>query len=282
MKFSIFSVSMPEYTPEVAAKKLKAAGYEGVEWRVIPVDPAKAGEKPSFWGNNLCTIDENTILQQIDEIKGLCQDVGLEMPALGAYAPCDAHDRVEKVVKAAALLGCPVVRINPFHYDGTIHYRELFAKTVEEYKFAESVAKEYGVKVVVETHMGNVVPTASAAYRLVSNFDPKYVGVLYDLGNMVYEGFEQYQFGLELLGEYLGHVHIKNAKWVCRESEFLKTAKWEVEAAPMWEGSANFEKFIAALKKVGYDGYLSFEDFTTTYSTDEKVVNNIQYLRSLL
>jgi len=282
MKFSVFTVSMPEYSPEVALKKMKEAGYDGIEWRVLPVDPAKASDPPSFWGNNLCTIDENTILDRIDYIKGMCKGIGLEMPALGSYMNCGDYARIEKVAKAASLLGCPVIRVSPYGYNGSVNYRELFAKAVEDYKYCEKVAKEYDIKIVMEMHMGNMTPSASAAYRLASNFDPKYIGVLYDIGNMVYEGFEQYQLGLELLGEYLGHVHIKNTRWVCKESEFLKTAKWMPEAAPMWGGCANFETFIAALKSVGYDGYLSFEDFTTDTPTDEKIVNNIKYLKSII
>ncbi|MNH42928.1 hypothetical protein D3C79_1047240 [compost metagenome] len=62
-------------------------------------------------------------------------------------------------------------------------------------------------------HFGNIAPSASLARQLVDGFDAKHIGVIYDPGNMVYEGFEQYKLGLEVLGEYLGHVHVKNAIW---------------------------------------------------------------------
>ncbi|GIX08239.1 MAG: hypothetical protein KatS3mg115_2642 [Candidatus Poribacteria bacterium] len=45
-------------------------------------------------------------------------------------------------------------------------------------------------------------------------FRPEQVGVIHDAGNMVHEGFENYQMGCELLGPYLAHVHVKNAAWV--------------------------------------------------------------------
>ena len=282
MKLSVFSVSMPEYTPDVAVKKLSALGYDGIEWRCLPVDPSKANEVPSFWGNNFCTIDENTILDRIDDISAMVKESGLQMPSLGSYLCCNAFDRIEKVAKAAALLGIPAMRVSPYDYDGSVNYRDLFAKAVEDYTVCEKIAKEYGVKMVMEMHNGNLTPSASAAYRLASHFDPKYIGVLYDIGNTVGEGYEQYQFAMELLGEYLAHVHVKNEKWVCKESAFLKTASWDLEGAPLWAGCANFDKFIAALKNVGYDGWLSVEDFTMTVSTDEKIANNIQYLRSIL
>jgi len=47
----------------------------------------------------------------------------------------------------------------------------------------------------------------------VSDFDLRYIGIIYDLGNMVHEGYENYKLGLELLGDYLSYVHVKNAVW---------------------------------------------------------------------
>jgi len=45
MKYSLFTVSVPEMTPEQALKKMKEYGYDGVDWRVtdIPTDPGTAG-----------------------------------------------------------------------------------------------------------------------------------------------------------------------------------------------------------------------------------------------
>ena len=37
MKFGVFSVSMPEYSPEKSIELLKELGYDGVEWRVAEI-----------------------------------------------------------------------------------------------------------------------------------------------------------------------------------------------------------------------------------------------------
>ena len=66
----------------------------------------------------------------------------------------------------------------------------------------------------IETHFGNIAASASLAHRLVSQFDPQFIGVVYDPGNMVYEGYECWRTGFELLGPYLHEVHAKNATWV--------------------------------------------------------------------
>lgn len=51
---------------------------------------------------------------------------------------------------------------------------------------------------------------ASAAYRVGSNFDPEYIGVIYDTGIVIYEGFEVYKafrsVGFYRDGELVGFV----------------------------------------------------------------------------
>ena len=63
-----------------------------------------------------------------------------------------------------------------------------------------STTARHGVRALVEIHMGTIVPSASAAAQFCSRFDPRHVGVIHDAGNMVFEGFERYRMGLEVLG----------------------------------------------------------------------------------
>lgn len=282
MKFSIFTVGAPEYTPEELLVKLKEYGYDGVEWRVTEPSNAAEGEKPSYWDNNLCTIDVNTVEEKAEEIRKMCDEHGVEIAALGTYTRCNEYEKAESAVRAAAAMGCKKIRISPYMYDGSQDYNELFNKAVEDYRVLEGYAKKYGVKINLEMHMNTITTSASAAYRLVSNFDSRYIGVVYDVGNMVFEGYEQYKAGLEILGDYLDHVHIKSAAWHEKETLEDGTVVWGVDAMPLNKGSVDFRKFLKALKKIGYDGYVSFEDFSDEKTTDEKLKFNIEYIRSIV
>ena len=73
------------------------------------------------------------------------------------------------------------------------------------------LAKKYRIKIAFHIHHGTIIPSASAAFRFISNFSPEYMGVIYDPGNMVFEGYENFRLGLDLLGKYIFHVHVKNA-----------------------------------------------------------------------
>ena len=82
-------------------------------------------------------------------------------------------------------------------------YEELFAEAREFLEAVEDLARSHRIKALVEIHHRTICPSTSLAHRLVSAFDPEFVGVIFDPGNMAQESFEDYRIGAELLGSYL-------------------------------------------------------------------------------
>ncbi|MHB0876953.1 MAG: sugar phosphate isomerase/epimerase family protein [Anaerolineae bacterium] len=283
MKYAVFTVMLPEWTPEEAAPRLAAAGYEGVEWRVFQPATQAIDAVPSagrYWSANRCTIDVNSLPDAAGAVRDMTRAAGLEMPALGTYVSCENLEAVRRVMQAARIMGAPTLRVGTPRYDGSENYNSVFGRAVEQYGAVATAAAEFGVRATIEVHMNTLTPSPSLAYRLAAEFDPKHVGVILDAGNMVYEGFENYDMAVDLLGPYLAHVHVKNAAWQ-RVGEENGTAKWVCDAAEMWEGIANFRAVLAALKRIGYDGWLSFEDFSQRLATADKLGRNIEYIRRL-
>jgi sugar phosphate isomerase/epimerase len=279
-KYAVFTVMIPEYKVEEVPRILSMYGYDGVEWRVAPI-PQIQPVKPSYWQGNLATIDESKLLEEASRVKKLTEEYGLSIPALGTYFRVPGEDlaRVRRGFEAARIIDAKQLRVSAPRYDGSIKYRVLLEKAVEEYRTIERMAKEYGIKCCVEIHMGTICPSPSSTYRFISNFDPKYVGVILDPGNMVHEGYENWLMGLEVLGEYLAHVHVKNAVWkLVREEDGAKI--WAPTHAPVMEGYVYWLDVMKALIKVGYDGWLSFEDFSDI-PTEEKLRKNIEYMKKL-
>ena len=103
------------------------------------------------------------------------------------------------------------------------------------------------------------------------------IGVVFDAGNMVYEGFENYQFGMELLDRHVHHVHIKDSTWAPN-----KEGKLAPGFAEIGKGVVNYEKLFDALHKIGYDNYLSFEDFSISKSDDDKLRDNLAFIKEKL
>jgi len=283
MKYSVFTVMLPEWTPEEAAPRLAAAGYEGVEWRVN-LPPTKAIDSvPSagrYWSANRCTIDVNSLPGAAASVREMTERAGLKLCALGTYTDASDYAEVRKVMEASAIMGCPMLRIGPPRFGDGDDYNALFSKAVEDFGKVEAAAKEFGVKATIEVHMNTITSSPSLAHRLASHFDPRYVGVILDAGNMVFEGYENYSLALQLLGPYLAHVHVKNYSWR-KVGEKDGTAIWTAEPDTMWGGSADYRRLLGLLKGIGYSGYLSFEDFNEALPTTEKLTRNIEYMRRL-
>ena len=280
MKFSVFTVMLPEFTPQAAVRLLSELGYDGVEWRVAkPSQQTDAA--PSYWGNNRCTIDIATVDREARDLAALTRSTGLEVPSLGTYMGYRDLEDIERAMRAAAEMGCPRIRVSPPRYDRNIGYTRLFGESLAGYVEVQRLAQKYSVQACLEIHMGNICSSPSLAHRLVSNFDPRYIGVILDPGNMIYEGYEDWRMGMELLGPYLAHVHLKNTRWDTVGTRATGEAEWKASAAAIDQGIIDFRQFMADLRAVGYDGWCSFEDFSESGTTEEKLRRDIAYMRSL-
>jgi sugar phosphate isomerase/epimerase len=116
--------------------------------------------------------------------------------------------------------------------------------------------------------------------RILEGFDPEAVGAIVDPGNMIHEGFENWKLGLDILGPYLAHVHVKNAMWVLQDKPEGGPFVWEARWSQLREGVGNWKTLRGALHDAGYDSWLSLEDFADM-PIREKLADALAYLKSL-
>ncbi len=273
MKLGVFTVMLPDLTPEEGVQEIQAAGYDGVEWRVTRVPVERQGEAPSFWGNNLCTLEPTQA--EARRAHDLADSAGLEIPNLGTYIGLGELDKVKAALAFAEAARSPHFRVGFGNFEGL--YAEQFGAAQSFLEDVINLTTGSGVKPLVEIHHETLTPSASLAQRLLSRFSPDEIGVIYDAGNMVFEGFEDYRLGLELLGPYLAHVHLKNASFVNGGH-----GVWRAEWSPLEEGVVNFPKLLDAFKGVGYDGWLVVEDFSAARPSREALRYNLKFVKTLL
>ena len=280
MKFAVFTVSMPELTPERAVSTLRDLGYDGVEWRVTDQAPTTDGS-PGFWAGNRCTWPLASFIEDAPRIRALTEAAELAMPAVGTYVGCGDLGSVERAMRGVALLGAPCLRVNVPKYDGNEPYRRLRDRALTEYREVAALASHHGVRALVEIHHGNLLPSASAAAAFLDHFDPRDVGAIHDAGNMVHEGYEQYRLGLEMLGPYLAHVHAKNAGWFQDGTHADGSVAWHGRWTPLTAGVVNMAALFRALRQVGYDGWVAVEDFSTERPLGERLRDNLEFLKRI-
>ena len=266
MKYSVFTVIMQEFSLLEVVQILGEIGYDGVEWRVR--DDGKH-------------IHPKEIVERAEEVKRISEENGLEIPALATYLPLEELETIKEVFEGAKAMGAPMVRVAAPRYRRKADYNELCSLAIKKLEEIEKLAKSAGVKTLLEIHMGNIMPSASAAYRIVRNFDPERLGVIFDPGNMMREGYEDWRLGMELLGPYLAHIHLKNTKWEESERRDDGTVVWKPTWCALREGLVDWADVMAQIKFCGYKGYISSENFAQVLPTREKLADDLNYLRSL-
>jgi sugar phosphate isomerase/epimerase len=276
MRFSVFTASTPDWTPAEAVTHLAAQGWDGVEWRVTDQDAAAT---PGFWAGNRATWPLTGLEESLPEIARLTAEAGLAMSAVGGYARCTDHVNVERMLAATATLQAQRVRVTmPAIGDG--NYRDLLESARADMRWVAGRAAHHGVKALVELHHKTITASASAAMRLVEGLDPDHVGVIHDIGNLMIEGQEDALAGFQMLGPYLAHVHVKNVAWRPAGRRPDGSTAWAEEWAPLREGQADLPGYFAALRRHGWDGWVTVEDFSTAAPLAERTADNLAYLRA--
>lgn len=268
---SVFTVATPDLSPQELLATAKNAGIDAIEWRCTRISDSVKNDPPSFWGNNRCTLDPDSSPEALAALRAATDAHGLRSLAVVPYLTCGDLEETERILTAASALGASYIRLGVPGYNGSRPYGELLEEARTYIREAEKLARRYGIKGLVETHHNTIAPSASLAHRLIEGCNPDHIGVLYDPGNLIHEGFEQYRMGLELLGPYLAHVHVKNAAWtpVTASADPLDPASWRCDWQPVAGGIVPWKRVLADLKSVGYQGAFGIEDFSGTLGSSE-------------
>ncbi len=279
MKLAVFTAATPELDPVATAQQIGAQGWQGIEWRVVDQKP---DDPPGFWAGNRSTWPMTGLLDHAEEMASVAASAGLEISGVGGYAKSFDHEGVQTVLTATARMGAKQARVSIPAVGPGESYREVFDQVRTDIAWAADLAADLGVKALVELHHRTVTASASAAMRLIDGLDPAAVGVIHDLGNLLIEGQEDPRWAFDLLGDYLAHVHVKNALWRPVGTAADGTVSWEHDWATLRAGIADVGDYLTALRQHGYDDWVVCEDFSTELGQEQRLTDDLAYLRSLI
>ena len=282
MKFSVMTVMAPDLQlPELVAL-MKEIGFAGIE-------PA-VGYTRALWNEEEeWHLRTKTLREDLLNLKKLCAPQ-VEICSLASGFSLNDHHALCEALSACRDAGVPMARCSFEGYRAKAGYQQAFTEAQRSLEKAIPLAERFQVKLVFETHMHTFIPSASAAIRMLGDFNPASVGVVLDCANSYAEGFEE--FGIHLLGPYIAHVHIKNLKWIpdpSGQASYSSTGSWMWDWEKLQTGIVNWKTVIGELHDIGYHGYLSFEDFQGGYrkkpegtTTEAKLRGDFAYLKEIL
>lgn len=206
------------------------------------------------------------LLASLDlEIAALCGDFG----GHGFAKPDELDWRIAKskaVMDLAVDLGTTVVTT----HIGVVP-RSRRAPRYAVMKAACEELAEYGDKVGASFAVETGPETAAELKEFLDSLSARGVRVNYDPANLVMVTHDDPVAGVETLGNYIVHTHAKDGihkKGCDAEKIYEAFAVGGVEGlhigdyfeeTPLGEGEVDWPAYMAALKKVGYDGYLTIE-----------------------
>jgi sugar phosphate isomerase/epimerase len=212
-------------------------------------------------------------------MKKVAAEHGLTIAGIASNATASDLEQVKLLVEGAAACGAPFIRLGcPRRFDGSVPYTEVYEEAIEAYGKALDIMAGYPVKIALEIHGYTIHPSASLAHRIVSHWSPERFCVIYDPQNMVADGYETTEIGLELLGDYVGHLHVGGHIPTSKGTDETGTTKWEWPGCSMAEGLYDYPRLLRKLKAMKYQGFLSIEDFRGL-PVEEKLREGIEYLR---
>jgi sugar phosphate isomerase/epimerase len=238
LKVAIFSKHLQFLQGEELAKGAKEIGFDGVDITVRTgghVDPARVAE-------------------DLPPLVKMLRANGLEVPMITSGILDADTPYAEAVLRTASGLGIHQYRWGGFKYDPVKPIpQQLDALKPRVAKLAE-LNKKYQMGAMFHTHSGINLVGAPIwdLYILLKDFDPKAVGVNYDIGHATIEGgFGGWIESFRVCGPYLQGVAAKDFLW-----EKDAKGKWVAAWKPLGQGMVRLQQFFDMLAKTDFHGPL--------------------------
>lgn len=260
MKIGVSSYSFSKYFRETGCDYFKVCdiakeiGFDGIE----------------FTGLEGYTT-RTDLIELAGEIKEYCAKIGLEIAAYTVGANFLADDpeaeiaKVLKCVDIAEALGAPVMRHDVCYglpKDHLYTYRDAIKDMAPRIRRVTEYAAAKGIKTCTENH-GYIFQSPERVEELILAVGHENYGWLCDMGNFLCADADPV-VAVGIAAPHTFHAHAKDFLFKsgdvdCPSGFFTTRGGNHIRGTVIGHGVVPVKNCIAALKRVGYDGYVSIE-----------------------
>lgn len=181
---------------------------------------------------------------------------GLSVSCLGASAQMHDMDTAKhaaqldegrRFIDLAQALGAPYVRVFGNEYVAGVPRDEMLAHIAGALRELGDYANGKNVTVLIESH-GDFTDSPALLEILQKTTSPS-VALLWDAHHTFVSGKEEPEETVRQLGKYIRHTHLKDSVPAGNDRRYVLTGTGEVPV----------KRQIAALVRIGYRGFFSFE-----------------------
>lgn len=194
-------------------------------------------------------------------MKEICDSFKVKVSSLSGHSPLMKPEasvpRLTRSILFAEATGCGFVNTDEMIKPDWMNAD--FAHEVMRYSLTKAnlVAQRHGVAICIEPH-GVFTATSEGLLRIVRLVESKYIGVNWDTGNAYLAGVEDPYGGLEVVRDYVLHVHAKDISFQQGEAERGKVTGTPVGCA-CGAGVVDWERVLNILEPLNRDIFLSVE-----------------------
>lgn len=225
----------------------REAGYDAVELNINP--------------DGGVGLTMETTPQEADAIAAMARERGLRLgsvstsllwrfPLSSADPDVRAQGRrvVAKELELAERIGADTVLVVPGAVNEETSYDECYDRSRAELELLIPEAEKRGVRIGVENVWNKFLLSPLEMKAYVDDFASPYLGVYFDVGNILLYGFPQQW--IRILGDRIFKVHVKDFKTGVGNGQGF---------VPLLAGDVNWPEVVAALREIGYADALTAE-----------------------
>jgi sugar phosphate isomerase/epimerase len=243
MKFMMFAKHLQTLPLADAGRRVRGLGFEGLDLTLRPggyVEPDRLrNELP-------CAI-------------ATLRDCGLVVPLLTTSITSTSDPAAAPTFEVAASLGVREIKLGYWNYKTFGTYRATLEQIARDLDGIEKLAEKSGVRANLHIHSGDhMTAQAPVVWQLIKDRNPRAIGAYADPGHMAIEGGRDgWRQGLDLLGDRIALVAIKDLRWEQVDDPMLGKPRWISRIVPLRQGIVRWPQVFACLRKVGFDGWVS-------------------------
>lgn len=235
----------------------------GFEWIELPV-------RPGF----LC--EPETIEKSLPEIVRVLGEEGLKVLNISASLPLTD----ERLYSGSLKAGISMNRVILNRQEGENYWdaEKRARKILDE---ALPFCEKYGYQIGVQNHYGRCVPVnAMGMYNLIKDYNPKYVGAIWDPAHNALEG-EDPEPALDIVASHLCVVNLKNAYWNRTNGPESEEANWSVYWTSGRHGRASWRRVAGKLKQMAYQGPVCLSaEYSAENDVDRLIVEDLAFAKA--
>lgn len=259
-EFAVFVKPWRDLSLAKLALHVRELGFDMIE---LPV-------RPGF------QVEPERIEEDLPAAVKLLGDLGIRVVNVTVALPLD-DERLYAACAASGIGMNRVIfkRVSPSYWESEAAARKQLDAVLP-------LCEQYGVKIGVQHHYGGSVPiNAMGLYNLVKDYDPRWVGAIWDAAHNALQG-EDAQTGLELVKSHLCMVNLKNAYWRRTNPPDGSPTQWGAYFSAGPHGRTSWAEVAQGVKQVGYTGPLTFSaEYTDDNYTDRLLEADLAFARKL-